>query len=66
MERPAQRREVNSIENVWKLVNKRAKEKNPRNVEEQWTNLKKDKEKISVNKSSSSYRAGSTDIPDPL
>ena len=30
----AQSQDVNPIENVWKLVNKRAKEKNPRNIEE--------------------------------
>ncbi len=36
------------IENVWKLLNERAKEKNPRNVKELWTNLKEEWEKISV------------------
>ena len=34
----AQSPDMNPIENVWKLLNERAKEKNPRNVE--WTNLK--------------------------
>ena len=40
MERPAQSPYMNPIENVWKLLNERAKEKNPRNAEELWTNLK--------------------------
>ena len=40
MERPAQNPDMNSTENVWKLLNEKAKEKNPRNVEELWTNLK--------------------------
>ena len=48
MKCPAQRTEMNPIENVWKLLNDTAKEKNPRNVEELWTNLKEDCEKISV------------------
>ena len=39
---------MNPIENVWKLLNERAKEKNPRNVEELWTYLKGKWEKISV------------------
>ena len=39
---------MNSIENVWKLQNERAKEKNSRNVEELWTHLKGEWEKISV------------------
>ena len=36
----AQSPDINSIENVWKLLNERAKEKHPRNIEELWTNLK--------------------------
>ena len=39
---------MNPIENVWKLLNERAKKKNPRNIEELWTNLKGEWEKISV------------------
>ena len=39
---------MNPIENVWKLLNERAKEKNSRNVDELWTNLKGEWEKISV------------------
>ena len=31
MEWPAQRSDINPIENVWKLLNEKAKEKNPRN-----------------------------------
>ena len=46
MEWPAQRPDMNPIGNVWKLLNERAKVKNPRNVE-LWTNLK-EWEKISV------------------
>ena len=34
MERPAQSPDMNPVEVVLKLLNKRAKEKNPRNVEE--------------------------------
>ena len=48
MEWHAQSPDMNPIENVWKLLNERAKEKNPRNVEELWTNLKGEWEKISV------------------
>ena len=48
MEWPVQSPDVNPIENIWKLLNERAKEKNPRNVEELWTNLKGEWEKISV------------------
>ena len=47
-ELPAQSLHINPIENVWKLLNERAKEKIPKNVEEQWTNLKGEWEKISV------------------
>ena len=39
---------MNHIENVWNLLNKKAKENNPRNVEELWTNLTGEWEKISV------------------
>ena len=42
MEWPAQSPDMNPIEN------ERAKEKNPRNVKELWTNLKGEQEKISV------------------
>ena len=48
MEQPAQIPDMNPIENVWKLLNERAKEKNPRNFEELWINLKREREKISV------------------
>ena len=40
MEWPAQSSYINPIENVWKLLNERVKEKNPRNIQELWTNLK--------------------------
>ena len=39
MEWPAKSPDMNPIENVSKLLNERAKEKNPRNVEDLWTNL---------------------------
>ena len=39
---------MNPTENVWKLLIDRPKKKNPRNVEEPWTNLKGKWEKISV------------------
>ena len=39
---------MNAIQNVWKLLNERAKENIPRNVEELWTNLKGEWEKMSV------------------
>ena len=48
MEWPTQNPVMNPIENVWKLLNKRHKEKNPRNVKELWINLKGEWEKISV------------------
>ena len=50
MEWLAQSSYMNSIENVWKLLNERAKKKNPRNAKEVWTNLKGEWEKISVDK----------------
>ena len=34
MEWPAQSSDMNHIENIWKLLDERAKEKNPRNVED--------------------------------
>ena len=40
--------DMNPRENVWKLLNESVKEKNPRNVEKLWTNLKGMWEKISV------------------
>ena len=40
MEWSAQSPHMNPFENVWKLLNERAKEKNPRNIEKLWTNLK--------------------------
>ena len=48
MEWPAQTPDMNPIENIWKLLNERAKEKYSRNVEELWNNLKGEWEKISV------------------
>ena len=48
MEWPTHSPDINPIENVWKLLNERPKEKNPRNIEELWTNLKGEWEKISV------------------
>ena len=48
MEWPAQIPNMYPFENVWKLLNERAKEKNPRNVKELWTNLKGEWVKISV------------------
>ena len=46
MEWPAKNSDMNPTENVWKLLNERAKEKNQRNIEELWTNLKGEWEKI--------------------
>ena len=40
MKWPAQKTDMDPIENVWKLLNERAKEKNSRNIEELWTNFK--------------------------
>ena len=50
MEWPAQSPDMNPIEKVWKFLNEIAKEKNPGNVEELWTNFKGEWEKISVDK----------------
>ena len=50
MEWPTQTPHMNPIESVWKLLNERAKEKNQKNVEDLWTNLKAEWEKISVDK----------------
>ena len=40
MECPAQNRDMNPIETVWKLLNERIKEKNLWNDEELWITLK--------------------------
>ena len=48
MEWLAQSPDMNPIENVWKLLNERAKEKNPRKVKELWTNFKGEWEKKSI------------------
>ena len=48
MEEPAHWPDMNPIDTVSKLINERAREKNPRNDEELWTNLKGEWEKISV------------------
>ena len=48
MEWLAQSPDMNPIENVWKILNERATEKNPRNIKELWTNLKGEWEKISI------------------
>ena len=49
----------NPIENVWKLLNERAKEKNRRNVEELSTNLKEKWKKISNDECKTVIRSGS-------
>ena len=48
MKWPAQSLDMNPIENVWKLLNEKANEKNQRNVEELRINLKEKWEKMSV------------------
>ena len=48
MEWSAQSSDMNPIANVWKLLNERAKKKNPRSFEELWTNLKGKWEKKSI------------------
>ena len=45
---PAQSPDMNLIENVWKLLNERSKNRYPSNVDELWTYLKEEWEKISV------------------
>ena len=47
------------IENVWKLLNERAKEKNQRYVEELLTNLKGERQKISVDECKTLIRSSS-------
>ena len=39
MEWPSQSPDMNPFEDVCKLLNERAKENNPRNIKELWTNL---------------------------
>ena len=39
MDWPAQSPDMNAIENVWKLLNERSKNRNPSNVDELWTYL---------------------------
>ena len=48
MEWPAKSTYMDAIENVWKLLNERAKENNPRIVEDLRTNLTGEWEKIPV------------------
>ena len=62
MEWPAQSTNNHPIENVWKLVIERSKEKNPRNVEELWTNLK-DEKKIYLDECKTLIRSCSKDFP---
>ena len=50
MEWPARCQDINPTRNVWDLLTERAKENNTRNVEELWTNLKGEWDKISVDR----------------
>ena len=63
MEWLAQNLDKNPIENVWKLLYERVKEKNPRNVEEIWTNLKGEWEKIAVDECKTFIRSCSKICP---
>ena len=57
MEWPAQSPGMNPIENIWKLLNERAKEKNSRNIKELWTNLKGEWEKIPIDECKTSIHS---------
>ena len=61
MEWPVQSPGMNPIENVWKLLNERAKEKNPhhKKKKELWTNLKGEWEKITVDECKTLIRSSS-------
>ena len=59
MEWPAQSPDMSPIENVWKWLNEGAKEKNPWNVEDLWTYLKWECEKIPVDKCKTLIRSRS-------